>query len=121
MRIGELADRADVTVKAVRYYESLGLLRVERLANGYREYDESQVDVVREIHGLRRLGMPVDETRPFVECLASGSARADDCEGSQDAFRETIASLDARIAELVERRRALAERLGVAASTGAES
>lgn len=111
MRIGELAERATVTVKAVRYYESLGLLRVERLANGYREYDESQVDVVREIHGLRLLGMPVDDTRPFVECLASGSARGDDCAGSQDAYRETIASLDERIAELVARRQALADRL----------
>ena len=38
MRIGELAERASVTVKAVRYYESLGLLKVERLSNGYREY-----------------------------------------------------------------------------------
>jgi len=116
MRIGELADRASVTVKAVRYYESLGLLKVQRLANGYREYDESQVDAVREIHGLRLLGMPVDDTRPFVECLASGSARADACSGSQDAFRETIASLDEKIAELKARREALVERLGVAAS-----
>ena len=118
MRIGELAERASVTVKTVRYYESLGLLKVERLSNGYREYDESQVDAVREIHGLRLLGMPVDDTRPFVECLASGNARADSCAGSRDAFRETIASLDEQIAILTARRQALAERLGVAASLG---
>jgi len=33
MRISELARRADATVKAVRYYESLGLLVPSRLGN----------------------------------------------------------------------------------------
>ncbi|MEU1669239.1 MerR family DNA-binding transcriptional regulator [Streptomyces sparsogenes] len=43
MRISELARRAGVTTKAVRYYESLGLLRPGRLANGYRDYNEHDV------------------------------------------------------------------------------
>jgi DNA-binding transcriptional MerR regulator len=37
MRIGELARQAGVTAKAVRYYESLGLIAPRRLANGYRD------------------------------------------------------------------------------------
>ncbi|UMG94465.1 MerR family DNA-binding transcriptional regulator [Nocardioides sp. TF02-7] len=37
MQIKELAERSGVTVKAVRYYESRGLLSPGRAANGYRE------------------------------------------------------------------------------------
>ena len=55
MMIGELAKDAGVTTKAVRYYESLGLLAPDRLANGYRDYTAHHVRVVRgraeDLHG----------------------------------------------------------------------
>lgn len=40
MRIGELARRTGVSVRALRYYEEQGLLVPARAANGYREYTE---------------------------------------------------------------------------------
>jgi DNA-binding transcriptional MerR regulator len=61
-----------VTTKAVRYYESLGLITPERFANGYRSYDEDDVRLVREIRTLHYLGIPVERTRPFLEYLAAG-------------------------------------------------
>jgi DNA-binding transcriptional MerR regulator len=69
MRIGELARQAGVTTKAVRYYESLGLLTPARLTNGYREYDEHDVRLANEIRALSALGIPVERTRPFLDCL----------------------------------------------------
>jgi DNA-binding transcriptional MerR regulator len=107
MRIGEVAERAGVSTKAVRYYESLGLLAVGRRPNGYRDYDETQVRLVREIHTLRLLGVPVDETRPFLDCLVSGNPHGDDCSESLDTYRETIDALGTRIAELSARRESL--------------
>jgi DNA-binding transcriptional MerR regulator len=41
VRIGELARRAGVSSKAVRYYEQLGLVAPARSRNEYRVYDES--------------------------------------------------------------------------------
>ncbi len=38
VRAGEAAAAAGVTVKALRYYEGLGLLRPLRGSNGYRVY-----------------------------------------------------------------------------------
>ena len=55
MLIKDLAERAGVSVKAVRYYESRGLLSPGRAANGYREYDDGDVLVVREIRA--RVGL----------------------------------------------------------------
>ena len=100
MHIKDLAERAGVSVKAVRYYESRGLLTPTRAANGYREYDDADVLVVREIRALLSLGLTADETVPFVECLRAGNDRADVCPSSLDAYRLRIAEIDQRIAEL---------------------
>ena len=40
MRIGELAERAGISTKAIRYYEQVGILSPpDRTASGYRSYD----------------------------------------------------------------------------------
>ena len=116
MRIGEAARAAGVTVKAVRYYESLGLVRPARLGNGYRDYDASQVRRVREIRDLGLLGIAAERTRPFLECLDSGAASGDDCPASLDAYRDAIADVTRRIDLLAERRSALADRLSRASA-----
>jgi DNA-binding transcriptional MerR regulator len=111
MKIGEAARLAGVSTKAIRYYESLGLLVAERQANGYREYGDEHVRLIREIHALTELGIRVDQSRPFLDCIDSGGARGDDCSASLDAYRATISQLDARIAELSARRETLAALL----------
>lgn len=100
MQIKELADRAGVTVKALRYYESRGLLSPSRGSNGYREYVDTDVQVVREIRALLSLGLTAAETVPFVECIRAGHDRADVCPGSLEAYRARIADIERRIAEL---------------------
>ncbi|WP_063734941.1 redoxin family protein [Streptomyces sp. RTd22] len=115
MRIGELALRAGVTTKAARYYESLGLLTPGRLANGYRDYDEHDVRLAREIRALSGLGIPVERTRPFLDCLAVGHRHADDCPASLAGYRQAIDELSQRIAGLTARRTALIAHLQEAA------
>jgi len=44
MRIGELARRAGASARSIRYYEEQGLLLARRQANGYREYDEADLN-----------------------------------------------------------------------------
>lgn len=111
MRISELAGRAGVTVKAVRYYERLGLVSPARLANGYREYDDEHLRAVLEIRELAETGIPPGRARPFIDCLGSGHAHGDECPASRDAYRESLAELDSAIAQLERRRELLASRL----------
>ncbi|MEX3644042.1 MerR family transcriptional regulator [Mycolicibacterium porcinum] len=120
MTIGDLARRTSVTTKAVRYYESLGLLTPERLPNGYRVYDLDDVRLVEEIKSLRRLGIPVERTRPFLECLASGSLHSDECPSSLASYRDVIEDLTERIEELSSKRSTLIQALNVAASRGSQ-
>ncbi|MBF9127603.1 redoxin family protein [Plantactinospora sp. S1510] len=115
MRAGELARQAEVTVRALRYYEKVGLVVPVRLPNGYRDYDPVAVRQVREIRELTGLGLSVEETRPFVECLASGHGSGDECPASLAAYRDAIDALSARIVRLTRRRDALAQHLRAAA------
>src|SRR5262245_47316945 len=111
MRIGELARTAGTTTRALRYYENQGLLPAPRLANGYREYDESHLRLVREIQALQAVGFALEDTRPFVECLLAGNEAGDSCPDSRAVYRRKLAEVDACIARLTEVRRELADKL----------
>lgn len=111
MRIGELAQRAGVSVKAVRYYESIGLLAPARTENGYRSFGEDHVRAVLEIRELSLIGIPPQKAAPFLECLDLGHERSDECVSSLAVYRETIADLDRLIDALTTRRHRLQHRL----------
>ncbi|GAA2642834.1 MerR family transcriptional regulator [Dactylosporangium fulvum] len=100
MRIGELAERAGTSTRALRYYEQHGLIRARRTTNGYRDYDEVDLRLVREIRSLLEIGFNLEETRPFVECLRSGRASGAHCPGSIEVLSRKLADLDACIAHL---------------------
>ena len=114
MKIGEVARLAGVSVKTVRHYEALGLVRSSRLSNGYRDYDDDAPRLVGEAHALGRAGIRLEQTRPFLDCLASGSDNADDCLATRPAYRVAIADLSERIDELERRRTALQNLLAEA-------
>jgi DNA-binding transcriptional MerR regulator len=116
MHIKDVAEQAGVSVKAVRYYEARGLVSPRREANGYRSYNDADVRVVREVRALLSLGLTAEQTHPFVECLRAGNDRADVCPASLSAYRDRIADIDTRIAELTGLRGQLADLLAQAES-----
>ncbi|MGY0491684.1 MerR family transcriptional regulator [Streptomyces sp. WG-D5] len=108
MRIGELAARAGTTTRALRYYESRGLLPARRGSNGYRTYDDADLRALRQICTLQDFGFDLEETRPFVECLRAGHPEGDSCPASLAVYRGKVAELDALIGELT----AVREKVG---------
>ncbi|WP_326822008.1 MerR family transcriptional regulator [Streptosporangium sp. NBC_01756] len=69
MRIGDLAQETGVNRRLLRYYEEQGLLRPVRLANGYREYAESDVAAVRHIRALLAAGLPTMVISRLLHCV----------------------------------------------------
>ena len=114
MRIGELAARAGTTTRALRHYESLGLLAARRDANGYRTYGEDDLRLLRQIQTLRDFGFGLEETRPFVECLRAGNPTGDSCPASLDVYRDKLAELEDCIAQLQSVRDEIRARLALA-------
>ncbi|HTE17262.1 MAG TPA: MerR family transcriptional regulator [Armatimonadota bacterium] len=66
-KVGELARRTGLTVRALHHYEEIGLLTPsERTEAGHRLYAEEDIVRLQQIMSLRQLGFPLEEVR---ECL----------------------------------------------------
>jgi DNA-binding transcriptional MerR regulator len=111
MRIGELAERAGVSTRALRYYEEQGLISARRADNGYREYEESDVRLVAEIRALLAAGFSLDDSRPFVACLRAGHETGGSCPESVAVYRRRLTEIDAEIRRLVRQRAEVAGQL----------
>jgi DNA-binding transcriptional MerR regulator len=111
VRIGELAERAGTSTRTLRYYEAHGLVRAQRLGNGYRVYDEAELRVVHEIRSLLAAGFDLDDIRPFVACLRAGNPSGDACPDSVAVLRRKLAEVDACIDRLQTIRRRLRTQL----------
>ncbi|MBP2356405.1 DNA-binding transcriptional MerR regulator [Kribbella aluminosa] len=74
MRIGEVARRAGVSTRALRYYEEQGLLTSERTHSGQRIYPETAVERVRLIQQLLTAGLPSRTIVRLMPCIEAGQA-----------------------------------------------
>ena len=64
LKINEVEALVGITKKNIRFYETEGLLAPHRNSeNGYRDYGEAEVDALRRIKLLRKLGVPLEEIR----------------------------------------------------------
>jgi len=64
VKINEIEALVGITKKNIRFYEEQGLLSPKRnLENGYRVYCEEEVEALKRIKLLRKLGVPIEEIR----------------------------------------------------------
>ncbi len=73
-RIGELARKCNVTVRTIRYYESLGLLKTQsRSDGGQRYYSDADLVYINRILELKELDFTLHEIGVIIKL---GSADA---------------------------------------------
>jgi MerR family transcriptional regulator, copper efflux regulator len=111
MRIGELAEQAGISTKAIRYYEQVGILAPPaRTASGYRTYDPSALGRLEFVRAAQAVGLTLGEIRRIMAFRDEGQAP---CAHVTDLLQRHAADLDTRIRELQQLRgelRQLAER-----------
>lgn len=74
LTIGEVAERTGLTGKAIRLYETRGLMaRPRRTQAGYRTYSEADVAVLRFIQRARTLGLGLDEIKQILDLQRGGA------------------------------------------------
>jgi len=118
LRIGEVAERADTTVRTVRYYEEVGLLpgSEERSHGKHRTYSDADVERLREILQLKvLLNLSLDELRGLVEAEEARALIRERYRSSTDAaererlLEQAAHHLDRQLALVRDRRTALGE------------
>jgi len=105
MRIGELAGRAGVSVRSLRYYEEQGLLHSTRSASGQRHYTDDEVERVRFIQRLYAAGLSSRTVAELLPCVISPSEENSDAALAR--MEQEHDRLTAHITELVQTRDAL--------------
>ncbi|MDQ0758605.1 MerR family transcriptional regulator [Streptomyces canus] len=105
MRIGELAARAGVSVRALRYYEEQGLLTSTRSASGQRHYTQPAVERVTFLQRMYAAGLSSRTIAELLPCVDSPSAETSDA--ALERMAEERDRLTDHIAELIRTRDAL--------------
>ncbi|AZP14882.1 MerR family transcriptional regulator [Streptomyces aquilus] len=117
MRIGKVAERAGVSVRALRYYEEQGLVIAARGPGNQRQYSESDVERVKFIQLLYAAGLPskaILDILPFLDTLAATPKMAQRLTDQRDRIQT-------QINDLTRARERLDELIGLAAEYTASS
>ena len=107
MRIGELAEQAGISTKAIRYYEQIGILTPPaRTASGYRTYDQAALGRLGFVRAAQAVGLTLGEIRQIIDFRDHGQAP---CAHVTDLLQRHAADLDLRIQELQQLRGVLGD------------
>jgi DNA-binding transcriptional MerR regulator len=112
VKIGELAERTGIPARMLRYYEEQGLLSSERSANGYRSYDEGDVERATRARGLVQAGLTTRLAKVVLDVERQCAMAAPTCSRELAEMLATeLAALDERLTCLTKSRDAVAEYL----------
>jgi len=73
LSIGDVAARAGIRASAIRYYESVGLIRPPRRAGGRRRYDASVFEALALIQLAHDAGFTIAEIKTLMHGFAGGT------------------------------------------------
>jgi DNA-binding transcriptional MerR regulator len=98
MQIGELSQRSGLSVKALRYYEDIGVLAPpQRTASGYRDYGTDVLGRLEFVRAAQAVGLTLGEIREVIAFRERGDLP---CTHVLDLILHHAAEVDRRIEEL---------------------
>jgi DNA-binding transcriptional MerR regulator len=106
MRIGEIAGRAGVPAKTIRFWEDQHLLPAPaRTRSGYRDYDSAILERLAFIRQAQAAGLTLEHIRQVVDIRDGGQPP---CVHVTGLIARRLAEVEARLAELARTRDQLA-------------
>ena len=110
MHIGELADKTGLSLRTIRHYDEIGLLKASgRSEGGFRLYTENDVSRLILIRRMKPLGFTLEEMIGLLQVIDTLQSANPDSDNV--AVRSELESF---ISQAVERRQKLEEQLHMA-------
>ncbi len=114
LKIGEVARRTGVTLRTVRYYQSLGLIEPAfRTRGGLHLYRCEACDRIQLIRDLRSLKVPLGRIRDILERRAAADTGADGARGIAAMLTRGLAEAEKRLHHYQVLRQEMTEALKV--------
>jgi DNA-binding transcriptional MerR regulator len=103
--IGEVCEGAGLSPRTIRYYEEIGLLPgVRRRSSGRRVYGADEIERLRFIGRLKKLGVSLAEIKELSAIYAIAGSTGAMLERLDGLLDQRLQELDGRISELIELR-----------------
>lgn len=95
MQIGEVAERTELSLRTLRHYDEIGLLRPsDRSAGGFRLYTEADLEKLLLIRRMKPLGFSLEEMLEVLQLIESLHTEPGD--GNDRKLVEILADAQAR-------------------------
>lgn len=119
MRIGEVTRRTGVSPRMLRYYEQQELITPGRHVNGYRDYNDLDVQRVTSVRDLSSSGVPTRFIKIILDRQSGTPGWTPRCDDIlAGLIREQITDLETKISCLSSSRDALTQYLDEALPVG---
>lgn len=106
MNISDVAARANLPAKTIRYYEEIGLIKPLRDSNGYRAFRDSDMHKLAFLGRARALGFTIENCRALLALWEDKSrANAD----VRAIAKNHLKQIETKIADLTAMRDTLSE------------
>ncbi len=106
MNIGEVAERAGLPPKTIRYYEDIGLIQPLRSENGYRAFQEKDLHKLAFLGRARALGFSIEDCRTLLELYGDSARESAQVKKVAEAH---LTQIDEKIDQLQSMRNTLAQ------------
>ena len=106
MNISDVAKRAGVPAKTIRYYEEIGLIKPLHDGNGYRAFRDSDMHKLAFLGRARALGFTIENCRALLALWEDKSRASADV---RSIAKDHLKQIEAKIADLTAMRDTLSD------------
>ena len=105
MNIGKAAKLSDLTIKTVRYYANIGLIKpTQNSLTGYREYNEEEVSKLKFIGKARKFDFSINECKELLSLYEDKNRTSKEV---KKITLEKISQIDIKLKDLNDLRKEL--------------
>tara|TARA_B100000524_G_scaffold8885_1_gene5419 strand:+ start:135 stop:524 length:390 start_codon:yes stop_codon:yes gene_type:complete len=105
MNIGKVAKLSNLTIKAVRYYDNVGLVKpIQRISTGYRDYTKEEVAKLKFIGKARKFDFSINECKELLSLYEDKNRTSKEV---KKITLEKISQIDIKLKDLNDLRKEL--------------